>query len=383
MTESNPTNDKSRDAYCCPEESRLTQIATPGRDKDSLQILPWVFGFVRTNAGDIPIVSTKLSRSDKIGIYKARWGINRMNFRVEPGLYATGEPDEKSPVFVSANYKMSFDRLRSGLSGIDSWIMVLDTKGINVWCAAGKGTFGTTEIIKQIENTRLAEIVTHRRLIVPQLGAPGVQAHEVKNKSGFRVRYGPVRADDIQAYLENGSRATPEMRLVKFPFRERIVLTPNDLISYSKYPLLAGLVIFLLSGLGPDLYSVDRMINYGLVNAIILLLVYAAGIILPAALLPYLPGRSFSLKGFWVGLAAAILVAWFALKHPGSVGGSLAVMAWFGIAPATASFIAMNFTGSSTYTSLSGVLKEMKVALPIQIGLAVAGLGLWVTGLFV
>jgi len=27
----------------------------------------------------------------------------------------------------------------------------------------------------------------------------------------------------------------------------------------------------------------------------------------------------------------------------------------------------MNFTGSSTYTSLSGVKKEMKTALPLQI----------------
>jgi len=37
----------------------------------------------------------------------------------------------------------------------------------------------------------------------------------------------------------------------------------------------------------------------------------------------------------------------------------------------------MNFTGASTFTSLSGVKKEMKYALPLQIVLGIAGLGLF------
>lgn len=88
--------------------------------------------------------------SDRLGAWKARWGIGRMNYRVEPGLYRLGKPDRRSPVFVSANYKMSFDILRSSLAGRDCWILVLDTKGINVWCAAGKGTFGPMELMGRI-----------------------------------------------------------------------------------------------------------------------------------------------------------------------------------------------------------------------------------------
>ncbi|MDP4239714.1 MAG: hypothetical protein Q8904_09645 [Bacteroidota bacterium] len=38
-----------------------------------------------------------------------------------------------------------------------------------------------------------------------------------------------------------------------------------------------------------------------------------------------------------------------------------------------ASFMTMNFTGSSTYTSLSGVQKEMKWAVPLQIGFMAVG----------
>ena len=79
---------------------------------------------------------------------KVRWGIGRMNYRVDPGLYSLGNPDALSPVLVSANYKMSFDRLRESLPGRNAWILVLDTDGVNVWCAAGKGTFGTEELTR-------------------------------------------------------------------------------------------------------------------------------------------------------------------------------------------------------------------------------------------
>ena len=118
-----------------------------------------------------------------------------------PGLYALGSPTPESPVFVSANYTLSFDALRSALAGVDGYILVLDTHGINVWCAAGKGTFGTDELVNRIQVTGLKDIVNHRTLILPQLAAPGVAAHQVRKRSGFKVEYGPVRAEDLPEYL--------------------------------------------------------------------------------------------------------------------------------------------------------------------------------------
>ena len=108
--------------------------------------------------------------------FLVRLGVNRMRHRVTPGLYALGNPTPDSPVFVTANYTLSFDALRSALAGVDGYIMVLDTRGINVWCAAGEGTFGTDELVQRIEETALHDVVSHRVLILPQLGAPGVAA---------------------------------------------------------------------------------------------------------------------------------------------------------------------------------------------------------------
>jgi hypothetical protein len=97
----------------------------------------WITGWLPTMAGIFPIISTRLAWSDKVGGWKVRWGIGRMEYRINPGLYAVGKPDDSSPVFVTANYKLSFDSLRKHLENISAWILVLDTKGVNVWGSAG------------------------------------------------------------------------------------------------------------------------------------------------------------------------------------------------------------------------------------------------------
>ncbi len=56
---------------------------------------------------------------------------------------------------------------------------------------------------------------------------------------------------------------------------------------------------------------------------------------------------------------------------------------WLVVMTAGSSFLAMNFTGASTYTSLSGVRREMRVAVPLQIAGAAVGLGLWLLARFV
>src|SRR5512139_2025308 len=159
------------------------------------------------HGGEVPRIRTGLTFRDRIGSIKVRFGVGRTNYRVSAGLYAVGNPGTGSPVLVSANYKLSFDRLRSSLSGRDAWILVLDTDGINVWCSAGKGTFGTDEIVRRVQDSSLDRFVSHRVLVVPQLGAPGVSAHEVRRRCGFRVEYGPVRAEDLPAYLDAGMKA--------------------------------------------------------------------------------------------------------------------------------------------------------------------------------
>ena len=326
-------------------------------------------------------VSTTLTRADRLGELRVRLAIRRMKYTVEPGLYAVGNPDDNSVVLVSANYKMSFDALRSRLAGRDAWILVLDTDGINVWCAAGKGTFETDEIVRRVEAAGLSGVVSHRTLVLPQLGAPGVKAHEVKKRCGFAVKYGPVRAEDLPAFLDAGMKATEEMRRVRFGLWARIVLIPVELVTGAGYAIFTALCFFVLAGFWRGGYLSDLAIINGTRSAALVLLNYLAACVLGPVLLPWLPGRAFSAKGVGIGVAVAAIG-----YHTGLMGlwtDMLDVVAWLLMLPAVASFIVMNFTGASTFTSLSGVRAEMRIALRLQIIAVVSGLALWIVGRFV
>ncbi|MCK5352266.1 acetyl-CoA synthase subunit gamma [bacterium] len=309
-------------------------------------------------------------------MWKVRWGIGRMSYTVTPGLYSVGDPDAGSEVLVTANYRLTFDLLRCSLQTLNVWILVLDTSGVNVWCAAGKGTFGTDELVRRVESSDLAAVVTHKRLIVPQLGAPGVAAHEVRERTGFRVFYGPVEMRDIPVYLANGRRATPAMRRKEFPLKERASLVPLELVPASRWVVIATLVFALLAGIMGGGSFVSDAVSYGIRSFAFMVLGTFAGAVLTPVLLPWIPGRAFALKGAITGIAAAL-----ALMASGYLNG-INGMAWFLLITVVSSFLAMNFTGSSTYTSLSGVKKEMRVAVPAQIGGSVIAIVLWVSAFF-
>jgi acetyl-CoA decarbonylase/synthase complex subunit gamma len=331
---------------------------------------------IETPTGKIPIVPTALNYKDRLGVLKMRLNIGRMEYAIEPGLYAVGNPDERSPVLVSANYKLSFDYLRKELQNFNAWILVLDTKGINVWCAAGKGTFGTDELINKIEATKLGKIVNHRQVILPQLSAPGVAAHLVKQATGFKVRYGPIRAVDLPAFLQSDFEATEEMRTVKFDLIDRLALIPLEVIKAFKYILIGIILLFFLSGLHAKGYSVTIAASSLVIINTCILAAFLAGAVLTPLLLPYIPGRAFALKGFFMNGPLFILL-YFVL--PGFQNlHVLEIIAWFLMMSAIVSFFAMNFTGASTFTSLSGVKKEMRFAVPLQIISMALGLLFWV-----
>jgi len=308
-----------------------------------------------------------------MGAWKVRWGIGRNNYMIDPGLYAVGKPDSASPVLVTANYKLTFDTLRKNLTDLNCWLLVLDTKGINVWCAAGKGTFGTDELVNRIEATGLSKIVTHRRLILPQLGAPGVNSIEVTRRCGFSVAFGPVRAEDIKQYIAEGGKATLDMRKVKFTFLDRLVLTPMELVEAARISLMVFGVMFLLNLFASRPFGLADFFAY---SAAIF-----AGAVFTPLLLPLIPGRAFSFKGWLLGLISTGFVAnihgWFTppLLLLG-IGYMLAL-------PALSAFLALNFTGASTYTSFSGVIKEMKAAIPVILISTAAGIVLILVKTFI
>jgi len=365
---------------CCPPPAEPC-CPTPdgaGQEAPGYRLWPFVEGWLETPAGPVPRVKTNLDPGDVLGRWQMRWGLGRDRYRIAPGLYAVGLPDADSPVLVTANYKLTFDVLRRDAAGLDAWVLVLETYGINVWCAAGKGTFGTAEVIRRVKAVDLSRVVKHRRLLLPQLGAPGVSAHEVRKGCGFSVVYGPVRSADLRRFLADGMEATPKMRRVTFTTLERLVLTPVELVMMGKPAAWAALALFVLAGFGPGFFSFSAAWHRGLGGLAALAGALFAGAVATPVLLPWLPWRAFSAKGALVG---AVVASIGALETDAALGWTGGLAALLAIA-AGSSYVAMNFTGATPFTSPSGVEQEMRRALPWQAGAtALAGV-FWLASAF-
>jgi acetyl-CoA decarbonylase/synthase complex subunit gamma len=139
----------------------------------------------------------------------------------------------------------------------------------------------------------------------------------------------------------------------------------------------------LLSGLGTDVYNAGRMLTSGGLAVALFLVGFLCGTVLGPALLPWLPGRAFSLKGLWIGLVLAVGIWLLPLFLPDWSPGWIDLVAWTFLLPVVTSFAVMNYTGSTTYTSLSGVRREMQRAVPLQAIACIVGISLWLLGRFV
>lgn len=332
--------------------------------------LSFVEEILNTASGPVGRLRTDWTWKDWLGAAAMRLGIGRMDYAVPAGLYACGNPTKESPVFVTSNYKLTVDHVRRAVKGLDAWLVVLDTRGVNVWCAAGKGTFGTAELVRRIASCRLSERVSHRTLIVPQLGATGVSAHEVFAASGFKVVYGPVRVADLPRFMAEGMKASQEMRTVTFRLGERLAVVPVEVVHWAKWLALLFAVCSIAAALGSGDYSLPSFLRSGLRLGT----AFLGGVLLGPVLFPWLPGRAFAVKGVCSGILTLPLLFFLGLL-PGRNGMEILQSAgWILITLSMSSFLMLAYTGSSPYTSLSGTRIETRLGFRFQSVSAILGI---------
>jgi hypothetical protein len=215
--------------------------------------------------------------------------------------------------------------------------------------------------VNRIETTHLPEVVKNHVLILPQLSASGVAAHEVKKRTGFRVKYGPVRAKDLPEYLK-ARKATKEMRTVSFALYDRLILTGVE-IAHAVIPLvILGVIMFFISGLLAAAATVAAIF---------------AGVVLFPLLLPWLPTPNFSTKGFLLG--GIVVFPFVLLKYLGAADAEFlwragSILTYLLIFPSMTAFLALNFTGSTTFTSRSGVKSEIFTYFPAMAWMFCSGI---------
>jgi hypothetical protein len=157
------------------------------------------------------------------------------------GLTVIGNPDRDSPVFLTSNYRLTVERVKRALRGLDAYLLIANGKGVNVWCAATGGLFTTHSVISALKTSGIEDRVDHRKLILPQLAATGVESTIIRERTRWRVVWGPVSANGIPAFLKNEFKKGPEMREVRFPWTQRLEIAAAWAFSISL--VLAVIVI--------------------------------------------------------------------------------------------------------------------------------------------
>jgi len=191
-------------------------------------------------------------------------------FSAKTGLIRIGNPDETSPVLLTCNYHLTVERVKRALRETDVYLLVANSRGMNVWCAAAGGHLTIHDVISIIKTSGIEKIVTHRNIILPQLAAPGIEAKSILQKTGWRVIWGPVYARDIPEFIKSNFKKTSEMRKVEFPWIQRLEMAvawafPISVISIiimfilwrNAIPVLIGLIsgLSLLLFMSFPLYS--------------------------------------------------------------------------------------------------------------------------------
>ncbi|HLE12174.1 MAG: hypothetical protein A2504_13575 [Bdellovibrionales bacterium RIFOXYD12_FULL_39_22] len=168
--------------------------------------------------------------------------------RYPPGIVALGHPDKNSLVLISGNYFLTVFKLKRILKNLNCYILVVDSAGVNVWCAAGAGDFNENKVVDAIFTYKLDELVSHRRVILPQLAAVGVDLQILRQRSGFNGEWGPASFYDLPEYLAQDKRSISErMHILRMPFFDRMELAIGMVgtyfLSYLKYYIIFALFL--------------------------------------------------------------------------------------------------------------------------------------------
>jgi len=160
------------------------------------------------------------------------------------GLYKVGSPGNDSPILVTGNFELTVRRVCSAVKNFDCWLLVCDSRGVNVWCASMAGHFTTDSVLQAVQRTNLTERAEGRLLILPQLCASSVLPRVLESRTDFHVRFGPLNISDLDTYRKNP--VDPAVRAARFPVIARLEMALGS-------PLMLTIVMILLYNfIGPN-----------------------------------------------------------------------------------------------------------------------------------
>nr|KXH70039.1 MAG: hypothetical protein AM324_10265 [Candidatus Thorarchaeota archaeon SMTZ1-83] len=224
----------------------------------------------------------------------------------EQGLFSFNDADSNSPVLVTTDYYMTVYRVTEAIERqkLKCHLLVVDGRGINVWCGSRGGSVDTDSVLAAISNSNLGEKVSHHILVLPQLAASSI-SKSVLAENGWRAVFGPVEIDDVREFIENENRKSREQSIATFTLNRRIEYNLAHLTFETIMFLIMTPIFWALSFLGGPLLSWH---DYWMTNLLLLVIgVWILGTFMALAD-PLMPTSSGYVRGAITGILA--LVVW-------------------------------------------------------------------------
>ena len=289
----------------------------------------------------------------------------KRTYAVRPGLYYTGEAyDAERPLLVTSNYALTVFLVVRRLKGQSVRLLVVDTDGINVWCAAGKGVFSNKAIMEQVNRYDRDILGSGKwlKLIVPKFGFSGVDLRSLRDER-IRPIIGPLYAKDLASYLADTPLRDRETERVHFGIQSRLFTWLPGLVQTMSYSL-ALILVFLFVGV-----TLGRATPWGLVTiTVVVATIYPL-------FFPWLPGRGFAAKGLSLAVVFSLfLVVFQATDVITTASFVMGVFFTFG----AAILFGLSYSGNSAVSNYVRVRKEIARFLPLNLALFVTSLVLFV-----
>jgi acetyl-CoA decarbonylase/synthase complex subunit gamma len=123
--------------------------------------------------------------------------------QVEPKVYAIGDPNPDSPIFVTTNFSLTYFIVSGEIenSGISAWLVVPECEGMSVLTAWAAGKFSGASIGKFVRESGIENQVKRREIVIPGYVAQ-ISGELEENLPGWSVIVGPQEAADLEGFIK-------------------------------------------------------------------------------------------------------------------------------------------------------------------------------------
>ncbi|MEE9524008.1 MAG: acetyl-CoA decarbonylase/synthase complex subunit gamma [Thermodesulfovibrionales bacterium] len=153
------------------------------------------------------VVVSSIEKWKNLSLFTLRQNIYtdpQVPMQVEQKIYNIGDAKADSPLLITTNFSLTYFIVSGEVenSRVPTHLAVMDCEGLSVLTAWAAGKFTASKIAQFINESGIADQVSHKELILP--GYVAILSGAVEEKlEGWKITVGPREANALPAFLKS------------------------------------------------------------------------------------------------------------------------------------------------------------------------------------